>query len=614
MRSKDQCIGKSVVSGFLYGFVENKIDKPPNGLYGDCTVHYGGDHSMYKMKVKLNNGKRDGDAVILKGDAPFLKLEYRNGTLTGDIVRVNDYRMIDLRGRLVDGVESGIFQEYDGDTVVWRGYYRNGRRYSEVMMSAEMEGYYDERSVADGELFCVAQYIDPLSNKSQRIENGGRQRRPIVPQIQSNVRQDVNLSEETSLLQDQDSTSGYASTVNMDLPWMNIDYDACKMKRNGTCFEFENGKVARVCLYEEGRFQRVLIGFHGTTMTQYNSKNQKEYEGEYKGDMKSGYIREGRGKEYVRKFTQGYGLIPDYLETTTLVGNWENGKKSGVFFERDEMDYMKRKCIFENDQIRQVPIFFTICIMYEFDKDNKRLYDGEFKGNEETGFVWEGKGREYGDDGFTPLFFGNFKDGKRDGYGEELYGAKSRYVGEWKKGKKHGWGKEIDPNGYVINYGVWVEGEYQKESFLVPLQSLNPPQLQELIVGDNSFNESNMIILKLNDFVKLKRIMVGNDSFGCVRFLEVNGLPELDKIVIGERSFTAAKEWKVIRKIEKEDGGCRIVNCPKLHSIDIGNFSFADYYGFQVESSSSLKSLRVGVVCFFHATSFSLTSLIGLVS
>ena len=59
---------------------------------------------MYTMMVKLENGKREGDAMMLKGDIPFLKLEYTNGVLTGNIVRMNDAGSIDLMGRFIDGV------------------------------------------------------------------------------------------------------------------------------------------------------------------------------------------------------------------------------------------------------------------------------------------------------------------------------------------------------------------------------------------------------------------------------------------------------------------------------------------------------------------------------
>ena len=46
-------------SGFLSGFVEESVEKPSDGLNGDCIVHYGGERSKYKMRVQLVQGKRE---------------------------------------------------------------------------------------------------------------------------------------------------------------------------------------------------------------------------------------------------------------------------------------------------------------------------------------------------------------------------------------------------------------------------------------------------------------------------------------------------------------------------------------------------------------------------
>ena len=52
--------------------------------------------------------------------------------------------------------------------VVWQGYYRNGERYSEVVESGELKGYYDEKSVATRSLLSTAQYDDSIRDKNGR--------------------------------------------------------------------------------------------------------------------------------------------------------------------------------------------------------------------------------------------------------------------------------------------------------------------------------------------------------------------------------------------------------------------------------------------------------------
>ena len=37
--------------GFLSGFVEASVEKPADGLNGECTVHYSGQYSKYEMIV-----------------------------------------------------------------------------------------------------------------------------------------------------------------------------------------------------------------------------------------------------------------------------------------------------------------------------------------------------------------------------------------------------------------------------------------------------------------------------------------------------------------------------------------------------------------------------------
>ena len=99
-----------------------------------------------------------------------------------------------------------------------------------------------------------------------------------------------------------------------------------------------------------------------------------------------------------------------------------------------------------------------------------------------------------------------------------------------------------------------------------------------------------------------------------VRVFELNGLDELESVVIGKESFTYAKTKEEIWNSERTDGSYRIVNCPKLKSIEIGYQSFWDYHSFELNNLPSLQSIVIGHGCFFLAPSFSLTGLIdGLV-
>ena len=125
----------------------------------------------------------------------------------------------------------------------------------------------------------------------------------------------------------------------------------------------------------------------------------------------------------------------------------------------------------------------------------------------------------------------------------------------------------------------------------------------EWVVGNGQYNEASRTQLKLRRLVRLKRIVIGNGCFGKVRVVELDGLSELESVVIGQYSFR-------IDNKERNDGSYRIANCPKLKSIQIGNESFEDYHSFELNNLPSLQSIVLGPECFRYAPTFSLTGLI----
>ena len=122
--------------------------------------------------------------------------------------------------------------------------------------------------------------------------------------------------------------------------------------------------------------------------------------------------------------------------------------------------------------------------------------------------------------------------------------------------------------------------------------------LKTLVIGNGLFWSVNR--LELNNLTSLQILYIGNGCFGNVRMFELDGLDELESVVIGERSFRISDE-------ERSDGSCRIVNCPKLKSIQIGDRSLSDYRSFELNNLPSLQFIDIGVRCFYWAPSFSLT-------
>ena len=125
----------------------------------------------------------------------------------------------------------------------------------------------------------------------------------------------------------------------------------------------------------------------------------------------------------------------------------------------------------------------------------------------------------------------------------------------------------------------------------------------ELLIANGLFNEDGNTSLNITNNGELKRIEIGSDCFGNVREFELDGLNELESVVIGRSSFSISEKNRI-------DGSYRIVNCPKLKSIQIGNRSFYDYHSFELSNLPSLQSIEFGSECFYSASSFSLIGII----
>ena len=143
---------------------------------------------------------------------------------------------------------------------------------------------------------------------------------------------------------------------------------------------------------------------------------------------------------------------------------------------------------------------------------------------------------------------------------------------------------------------------------VVPEGMVSDPEtvesIEETVLTCKGYNETEFILKRLP---KMKSIVIRDNCFGNVRVFELDGLSELESVVIGGNSFSISDK-------ERSDGDYRIVNCPKLKSIQIGYASFSDYHSFELNDLPSLDSIDIGMYCFYWAPLFSLTGLIdGLV-
>ena len=111
-----------------------------------------------------------------------------------------------------------------------------------------------------------------------------------------------------------------------------------------------------------------------------------------------------------------------------------------------------------------------------------------------------------------------------------------------------------------------------------------------IVVSNRCCNEKECSVFNLSGFVYLKELTIGSKCFKYVNEVKIIGLSELERVVIGDNSFT------------KHNNGAGydpsrhfyLKNCPKLKSLKIGRFSFSDYTVIEIENVDALEVIEMG--------------------
>ena len=111
--------------------------------------------------------------------------------------------------------------------------------------------------------------------------------------------------------------------------------------------------------------------------------------------------------------------------------------------------------------------------------------------------------------------------------------------------------------------------------------------MEVITVGDGMCNEVNERI-DLSKYVNLKNVSIGNDCFLNQDVLNLTGLHSLERVMIGENSFTKENSGNdTNRKLY-------VKNCDALKELKIGRYSFSDYSLIEIENVNSLELIEMG--------------------
>mgnify|MGYP002527023348 CR=1 FL=1 len=182
-------------SSFLSDFIIEKItvDGIDDSRTSKARIQFSGKYCGYEMTVNWKDGKKEGVGLILYPDGePYMEMTFVNDLAEGTVLKKDEYGQIVLRGVLEHGVECGLFEEFDDEEVIWRGFYRNGKRYS-ILEEQELEGLYLEVS-EDGKLLSVSEYDDKWRKNGRCFEGeSGRLKRECL--YENGVKKRVMMKE-----------------------------------------------------------------------------------------------------------------------------------------------------------------------------------------------------------------------------------------------------------------------------------------------------------------------------------------------------------------------------------------------------------------------------------
>ena len=114
--------------------------------------------------------------------------------------------------------------------------------------------------------------------------------------------------------------------------------------------------------------------------------------------------------------------------------------------------------------------------------------------------------------------------------------------------------------------------------------------VDSIIVDNNACNDTDFVLLDLTRFASLKVFEVGCYSFSYVKEVKLIGLNRLERVVIGENSFTKHKNdysYSPNRHFYLKD-------CERLREMKMSCYSFSDYSVCEIENVPSLEVIEIG--------------------
>ena len=123
-------------------------------------------------------------------------------------------------------------------------------------------------------------------------------------------------------------------------------------------------------------------------------------------------------------------------------------------------------------------------------------------------------------------------------------------------------------------------------------EGIVPSLVEVLVVKDSCCGDDDIRVLDLSGYVKLREFTVGADCFEKVEELKLIGMKCLERVEIGQVSFTKCAYSTADGRDEKRH--FYLKNCPKLKSLKMDHHSFDDYSVCEIENVDALEVIEMG--------------------
>ena len=135
---------------------------------------------------------------------------------------------------------------------------------------------------------------------------------------------------------------------------------------------------------------------------------------------------------------------------------------------------------------------------------------------------------------------------------------------------------------------LWVQSGIQQNEMHALMGNCARRRLNtgstEIVIGNKKCDCCKHTVLDFAPFPRLKTLLIGDRNLQSATDVQLVGLRELERVVIGDGSFTQGK------------GVFSLKDCPRVKSLKIGYQSFTRFTACVIENVDALEEIEIGVL------------------